>query len=62
MMVNKIKILALALAGCAVAATAAVFRGNSRREEAQKKKEDLATWEGEGGKPAAPAARPAQPG
>ena len=62
MMVNKIYVLAVALAGCAVAASASVFGSRSRRAEAQKKKEDLATWEGEGGKPAAPAARPAQPG
>jgi hypothetical protein len=61
-MVSKLYILALALTGCAVAASASVIRHYSRREEAQQRKDDLSAWEGEGGKPASSAVRPAQAG
>ena len=61
-MANKLYVLAIALAGCAVAASASVIRHYSRREEAQQRKEELSTWEGEGGNPAPSAARPVQAG
>lgn len=49
-MFNKLLIPALVLAGSVAAAYA--IRRRSRRHEAQQNKEDLQTWEGEGGKPA----------
>lgn len=48
-MINKFYFLALALTGCAVAASAYAIRHFSRRQEAQQDKDDLNTWEGEGG-------------
>lgn len=60
MMVNRLYVVALALTGFAVAASAYVIRHRSRRQEAQQHKDDLRTWEGEGGKPASSAARRAQ--
>ena len=59
-MANKIPMLALALTGCAVAASAYLIGHHSRRQDAQQHKDDLSTWEGEGGTPAPSAARPAQ--
>ena len=60
MMGNKLYVLALALTGCAVAASAFFVRHLSRRQDAQQNKDDLRTWEGEGGKPAPAAAHAAQ--
>lgn len=59
-MVNKLYIVALALTGCAVAASAIVIRHYSRRQKARQYKDDLSTWEGEGGKPASTSVLPAQ--
>jgi hypothetical protein len=59
-MVNKFYILALALTGCAVTASAYAIRHYSRRHEVQQHKNDLHTWEGEGGKPLSSAGRPAR--
>jgi hypothetical protein len=59
---NKLSVLALALTGCAVAAAAYVVRHRARRQEAQQHKDDLHTWEGEGGKPALSAAHPVHTG
>ena len=61
-MVYKRHIPVLALSTGAIAASANVIHRNARRREAQLHKEDLQTWEGEGGKPASPAARPARAG
>lgn len=61
-MASKIALLALALTGGMAAASAYVMRRNDKRREAKLHKEDLQCWEGEGGKPAAPALRPAQTG
>ncbi len=61
-MANKLYLLGLALTGCAVAASAYFIRHKSRHEQAQQHKDDLHTWEGEGGKPASSAARPAHSG
>jgi hypothetical protein len=58
-MSNKLYVLAAALTGCAVAASAVFIRQRSRREALLQHKEDLRTWESEGGKPAPVAARPA---
>jgi len=54
-MFNKLLIPALVLAGSVAAAYA--IRRRSRDSEALQHKEDLQTWEGEGGKPASSAAR-----
>ena len=59
-MANKLYILALALTGCAAAASAYLVRNRSRRQAVQEHKEDLRTWEGEGGKPAPATMRAAQ--
>lgn len=59
-MANKLYILALALTGCAAAASAYAIRHYSRRQEAQQHKDDLHTWEGEGGKPPSSAERAAE--
>jgi hypothetical protein len=59
-MANKFIILALALTGGMAAASAYAIRRNAQRGEAKLRKEELQTWEGEGGKPALPAMRPAQ--
>ena len=59
-MVYKRHIPVLALSTGAIAASANVIHRNARRREAQLHKEDLQTWEGEGGKPAAPAKHPVQ--
>ena len=59
-MANKIPMLALALTGCAVAASAYGMRHYSRRQEAQRHKDDLRTWEGEGGKRMSSKVRPVQ--
>lgn len=56
-MINRLYFLALT---GAVAAYAYGIRHYSRLQEAQKNKDDLRTWEGEGGKPALPAARSVQ--
>ena len=56
---NKFYVLAAVLTGCVVAASAVFVRQRSRREVLLQHKEDLRTWEGEGGKPAPNAARPA---
>lgn len=58
-MASKFIILALALTGGMAAASAYVIRRNAQRGEAKLHKEDLQTWEGEGGKPASSAVRPA---
>lgn len=50
-MIYKRHILALALAGGVAAAAYALHR-NARQREAKLLKEDLQSWEGEGGKPA----------
>ena len=55
-MINKLLIPALIL-GSVAAASAYAIRLRSRHYEAQQHKEDLQTWEGEGGKPASSAAR-----
>ncbi len=60
-MIYKRHILTLALAGGVAAAAYALHR-NARQREAKLLKEDLQSWEGEGGKPALPAAHPAQGG
>ena len=59
-MANKFVVLALALTGGVAAASAHAIRRNARRSEAILHKEDLQTWEGEGGKPAPSVVRPAQ--
>jgi len=59
-MANKFIILALALTGAVAAASAYAIRRSAQRCEAKLHKEDLQTWEGEGGKPAPPATHPAQ--
>jgi hypothetical protein len=61
-MVNKLYMLALALTGCTAAVSAYAVRHHSRREEAKQHKDDLRTWEGEGGKAALPAAGAAPAG
>lgn len=61
-MANKFIILALALTGGVAAAAAYVIRRSAQRCEAKLHKEDLQTWEGEGGKPASSGARPAPAG
>ena len=58
MTVNKF--FRLALIGCVAATSAYVIRQHSRRQEAQQHKDDLRTWEGEGGNPAPSAVRPAR--
>lgn len=55
MLINRFSILAAALTGCAVAASAYVVRDRARRRRALQLREDLSTWEGEGGQPAPPA-------
>ena len=55
---NKLYVLAAALTGCAVAVSAVFIRQRSRREALLQHKEDLRTWDGEGGKPAPNDARP----
>lgn len=55
MMIYKLLIPALVMVGCVASAYA--IRRRSRHYEAQQHKEDLQTWEGEGGKPAISAAR-----
>jgi len=60
MLINRLHILAAALTGCAVAASAYVMRNRIRREKTKRLNEDLSTWEGEGGKPASPEERPGQ--
>lgn len=62
MMVNKLYVLTLALTGCAAAVSAYVIRHQFRRQEAKQHKDDLRTWEGEGGKPASAAVSSAQAG
>ena len=52
MNVDRLLVLVLALAGCAAAATAYAIRGRQRRGDVKQQKENLATWEGEGGAPA----------
>jgi hypothetical protein len=59
-MANKFIILALALTGGMAAVSAYAVRRNTQRRGAKLHKEDLQTWEGEGGKPASPAMHPAQ--
>ena len=60
MLINRLHILAAALTGCAIAASAYVMRTRSRRQETKRLKDDLSTWEGEGGKPASSDDRPAE--
>jgi hypothetical protein len=60
-MTNRLYVLALALTGCA-AASAYLARHRSRRQAVQEHKDDLRTWEGEGGKPAPVAAHPLRAG
>ncbi len=60
MLINRLYVLAAALTGCAVAASAYVFCDRARRQKAQRLSDALSTWEGEGGKPASPDARPVQ--
>jgi hypothetical protein len=59
-MVNKLFILGAALAGCTLAISALVIRQRSRHDALLQHKEDLRTWEGEGGKPAPVATRSPQ--
>ena len=54
--------MALTLTGFAVAASAFLLRHASHSKQAQQHKEDLSTWEGEGGKPALPGAAPVHAG
>jgi energy-converting hydrogenase Eha subunit G len=58
MSINRFSVLAAALTGCAVAASAYVFRGRARRRKALQLSKDLSTWEGEGGQTAPPAVHP----
>lgn len=60
MSINRLSVLAAALTGCAFAATAYVFRDRARRRRATQLKQDLNTWEGEGGLPAPSAAHTAR--
>ena len=57
-MLNKLFLLALALTGCAFAASAYVIRRQSRREDARFLEDELARWENEGGRVAPAIARP----
>ena len=57
-MSNRFYVLAAALTGCAVAASAVILRQRSRRDAMLQHKEDIQTWEGEGGKVAPSALRP----
>lgn len=57
-MINKLPVLVAALMGCAVAASAVLLRQRAHREALLQHKEDLRTWEGEGGTPAPGAVRP----
>ncbi len=52
------KFLMLALTGCVAAVSAYAIRRHAGRGEAKRDAEDLQTWEGEGGQPPPPAARP----
>ena len=54
------KFFSLALIGCVAATYTYVIRQHSRRQEAQQHKDDLRTWEGEGGNAAPSVARPAR--
>ncbi len=56
MTVNKFFLLAVT--GCVAAATAYALNHRAHREEAQRHKDDLDTWEGEGGKAAQAPASP----
>ena len=55
-MPNRLIVLALALTGGLAAASAYAIRRNAQLGSVKLHKEDLQTWEGEGGKPAAPGA------
>lgn len=59
MLITRLHVLAAALTGCAVAASAYVFRKRARQQNAQRLSHQLSTWEGEGGNPGAPEAAPA---
>ncbi len=48
-MMNRFVVFATALTGVAVAAAAYGIRSLRRREAARQEKDDLRTWEGEGG-------------
>jgi|GEM_PF-1243766 len=62
MLINRFSVLAAALTGFAVAASAYVFRDRARRRRALQLGADLSTWEGEGGQPApAPKRIPSNP-
>lgn len=58
---HKFSILAAVatLTACAVAASVHVFRDRARQRRALQLREDLSTWEGEGGQPAPSKVRPA---
>ncbi len=56
--INKLFIVGAALAGCTLAVSAMIIRRSSRREALLQHKEDLRTWEGEGGKAAPSAPHP----
>ena len=56
MIINKFTLLALA--GCVAVVTAYAVRRQDRQEAIKRLEEDLQTWEGEGGLPAPPPARP----
>jgi hypothetical protein len=56
MIINKFMLLALG--GCVAVVTAYVVRRQDREEATKRLQEDLHTWEGEGGLPAPPPARP----
>jgi hypothetical protein len=57
-MLNKLFVLALALTGCAFAASAYVIKRQSRREDARFLQDELARWENEGGRVVPATARP----
>jgi hypothetical protein len=55
-MMNRFYVFATALTGCAVAAAAYGMRRHRQRQAALQQKDDLRTWEGEGGSTAHPVA------
>jgi hypothetical protein len=59
-MLSRLYILALALTGCAFAASAYVIRNQSRRKDARLLENDLERWENEGGRVVPEVARPAR--
>ena len=59
-MAGKLIVIAMALTGGIAAASAYAIRRNAQLCEAKLNKEDLQTWEGEGGKPQSPAQHPAK--